>query len=285
MDHVTEPMNVDSEVAKHISQLHAEAMPLQEIKKRLIARGLHPQVIESGVREIPRIAISLPYPKVQLRDFQTTISLGDGRTARILLNIRMPRLTLLGDFVNLKECNHLIKVARPTLYRSMVVVNGLQRGKTSIKSYVRTSAEATIQKTRDATVMGVYERLSRITGWPIQQMEDMQIIRYEKAEDFTPHYDYLNDSIEVDEIPKHEIDYRVATAIIYLNAPNAGGCTSFVDIEADIYPQQGNILIFSYPEQDATSLTMHAGTPVISGVKWIATIFLKTHSLGREINQ
>lgn len=49
----------------------------------------------------------------------------------------------------------------------------------------------------------------------------------------------------------------------------------FSDVELEILPQAGNALLFSYPEASRDSLTLHAGVPLGSGEKWIATIFLR----------
>ena len=83
---------------------------------------------------------------------------------------------------------------------------------------------------------------------------------------FTPHSQ--GDVVDVD-------GQRLASIVIYLNTPPSGGATSFLDVQTEIFPQQGSLLFFSYLAANEGTQTLHAGVPIGSGEKWIATIFLK----------
>ena len=68
---------------------------------------------------------------------------------------------------------------------------------------------------------------------------------------------------------------RLATVILYLNEPEQGGDTAFVDRDLRVTPTKGNAVFFSYLSADASSKTLHAGLPVLAGEKWIANKWLR----------
>jgi len=69
----------------------------------------------------------------------------------------------------------------------------------------------------------------------------------------------------------------VATLIIYLAEPGAGGATVFPDLGLQVTPKRGQAVFFSYAEPIPASLSLHGGEPVVTGEKWIATKWLRQH--------
>ena len=67
----------------------------------------------------------------------------------------------------------------------------------------------------------------------------------------------------------------MATLIIYLNDPDAGGATIFPDIGLEIAAVRGNAVFFSYERAHPGTGTLHGGTPVTRGEKWIATRWMR----------
>ena len=68
---------------------------------------------------------------------------------------------------------------------------------------------------------------------------------------------------------------RVATLVLYLNAPAQGGATTFPDVGLEVTPHPGHAVFFSYARPDPDTRTLHAGAPVHAGEKWIATKWLR----------
>ena len=62
---------------------------------------------------------------------------------------------------------------------------------------------------------------------------------------------------------------------MYLNTPKKGGGTSFPNSGLEVAAQAGSALFFSYKDADDSSMTLHAGTPVLAGEKWVATKWLR----------
>ena len=70
---------------------------------------------------------------------------------------------------------------------------------------------------------------------------------------------------------------RIATLIMYLNDVESGGSTIFPDIGLDVLPHKGNAVFFAYSSErgELDNRTLHGGSPVSGGEKWIATKWIR----------
>jgi prolyl 4-hydroxylase len=201
-----------------------------------------------------------------------------------------PPLVVIHDFISSGMCAELIQLAQ---------LAGLSRSTTGNDQAVSTSrTSSTVWLTdRDAPIPSrwIAEAVSQITGLPTECMENLQIARYQPGQQFhlhTDHRDSFNDL---------ECGGRLATFLIYLAEPEAGGATYFPglfdsdddDDESNIRvhqnqdvivaPTQGSAVFFwntiqkpgceSYDCEmflDVDMRLRHAGLPVDAGEKWIA---------------
>ena len=64
----------------------------------------------------------------------------------------------------------------------------------------------------------------------------------------------------------------------FLNTVDKGGETHFVQVGAKIEPKPGVLLVWNNALPDGTpnENTLHAGTPVIEGVKYVLTKWYRT---------
>ena len=72
---------------------------------------------------------------------------------------------------------------------------------------------------------------------------------------------------------------RIAQVIVYLQAPEAGGCTKFFEPEFEglsVRPDRGKALVFPVASLDgeADERYLHSGEPVEAGTKWILGTWL-----------
>ena len=109
------------------------------------------------------------------------------------------------------------------------------------------------------------DKANQLTGFPILNFEEPQIVRYEMGQQFSWHYD---------SIPKSILDnsgQRVATLLVYLKTVDQGGATAFKDLNLKVQPIQGKALLFFPCFADGTpdERTMHAGQIALD-TKWIA---------------
>ena len=102
----------------------------------------------------------------------------------------------------------------------------------------------------------------------------MKIQKYEKNQEFLPHYDYL-EGIE---------NQRIKTFIIYLNKLNKkdGGHTIFNYYKYKIQPKTGLAICFSNTDDkfNVNNLTMHQGEKIKTDKeKYILTIWIRKNKM------
>eukprot|EP00804_Cyclotella_cryptica_P007320 CCRYP_002562-RC/>CCRYP_002562-RC protein AED:0.29 eAED:0.29 QI:0/0/0/1/0/0/2/0/112 len=106
----------------------------------------------------------------------------------------------------------------------------------------------------------------------------MQLLRYGPGEEYTPHHDFTYPSIENRYQPR-----RYATVLMYLTDGLEGGETTFpraITTEfhdgVKVQPQSGKAVLFYnvLPDGNLDDLSQHSGGKVVSGVKYVANIWV-----------
>lgn len=195
-----------------------------------------------------------------------------------------PRAFLYKKLLTEEECDHLKKLGSPTLQAS-TVVDSKTGG--SVPSSVRTSYGTFLQKAQDEVVARIEKRIADVSMIPVENGESLQILRYEVGQKYEAHFDYFHDNKNAR--PENG-GQRIATVLMYIEAPEEGGETLFPDAEIkpnyqphersecgskglSVRPQKGDALLFysltTEGKEDPRSL--HASCPVIRGNKWSAT--------------
>ena len=118
------------------------------------------------------------------------------------------------------------------------------------------------------------QNISDFMGIPEEMAERSQIQHYRLGNQFKAHWDYF-DPNEPGEYAEFvgEKGQRTWTFMIYLNDVEGGGATEFVKLGKKVYPKQGRAVIWNnlHPDGSPNTLTMHRGTPVTGGEKYIVT--------------
>lgn len=206
------------------------------------------------------------YADIFIPDKTNEIMVGDKR-CQVVLEMTIPRVVVIDDFMSSQECDELINVSRDAIARSTVIERGT--GANTLDD-VRTSSGMFHVRGGNEIVRTVEARISELIQWPVENGEGMQILRYGIDEKYEPHNDYFDpkDPGSVHNIGKS--GQRIASVLIYLNDPQAGGATNFPDVGLEVKPRKGTLLFFAYPTHDQRSKTTHGGMPVIAGEKWVA---------------
>lgn len=191
---------------------------------------------------------------------------------RPLMAMGSPHAVLYGEFMTPKECQQLIDYAAPHITASMVVDNATGA---SVPHENRTSSSMFFQRGQNALVASIEERISRITGIPVENGEGIQVLRYEVGQEYRPHFDYFLPEAESTAHHTQRGGQRIATFLMYLNTPESGGETIFPDVKLAVCAQEGNALLFRYNTPTPETKTLHGGAPVLKGVKWVATKWLR----------
>ena len=200
---------------------------------------------------------------------------GGDKWVEVLWRRSAPEVVVFANLLSDAECDALMEQAAPRLSTSLTV--DVTTGSELLHA-ARTSEGMFFERGESDVVQRVENRIAKLLHWPTQNGEGLQILRYTQGGQYQPHYDYF-DPAEAG-TPKLLMrgGQRVATLIMYLQSPEAGGATVFPDLNLQVLPVRGRAVFFSYAEPAATSLTLHGGAPVLAGQKWIATKWLRQHT-------
>ena len=214
-------------------------------------------------------------PSVALDSSGTMVDAGD-KWVRVKKHLRQgvqqPALCVFANLLSDTECAALIDTARPRLSRSLTV--DTRTGGEELNAD-RTSQGMFFTRGENALVQRVETRIARLLGWPVQNGEGLQVLRYGTGAQYKPHYDYFDPGKAGTAAILQRGGQRVATLIMYLHAPAQGGATVFPDIGLTVAPERGSAVFFSYQRPYPSSLSLHGGEPVTAGEKWIATKWLR----------
>ena len=199
------------------------------------------------------------------------------REIDILLTVSSPRIVVLANVLSDEECEGLIALSEPRLERSAVV--GDAEGNSEIHPS-RTSRGMGLRRGETDMVARIEARLAALTQWPVERAEGLQILRYEAGGEYRPHHDWFPDLPGLRRLVEVG-GQRLATFVLYLSEVEAGGTTSFPSIGLEVMPQKGGAVFFLNTNADLVPdpLTLHAGRPVIRGVKFIANKWLRQTEL------
>jgi len=186
------------------------------------------------------------------------------------IKIARPNIALYNKFLTDVECAFLIWMAQDKLERCTVMDNS---DGTSVVDTYRTSYGMCFKVGENPIVDYVEKKISAITGYPIENGEGIQILRYRVGQEYRPHFDYFDPQYPGTQ--KEAKNNRVCTVLMYLNTPDSGGATVFPDANVEIAPKQGAALVFSYDTPTKDTLTLHGGAPVLEGEKWVATKWIR----------
>lgn len=176
-----------------------------------------------------------------------------------------PPIDILRGLLSPDECTYLIERAGPLLKPSYV-----DDGKTGIgrPDPIRTShGAAFVPHEEDLVVQAINRRIAAATGTEVRNAEALYVMRYTPGQQYRPHMDAL---------PGLK-NQREWTAIAYLNDAFEGGATAFPELALSLRLGIGDVLVFrnSDSRQQPDSRVVHAGEPVTSGEKWIATRWIR----------
>lgn len=190
------------------------------------------------------------------------------RVINVHMQVQQPCLAVLGDVLSAQECQELMALAAPRLDRSETVA--LAPGASEVNA-ARTSQGMFFNRGENELCQRLESRIAALTGWPIERGEGLQVLRYLPGAEYRPHFDYFDaDQASAPAILKRG-GQRVATLVMYLNTPEAGGATTFPDAGLTVQAHAGAAVFFSYAQATPASLSLHGGAPVIAGEKWVAT--------------
>lgn len=188
--------------------------------------------------------------------------------------VEQAEIYAIGDFLSPGECRKLTDmidvVASPsTLYEG------------TYKDGFRTSYTGNFDRD-DRLVRTISRRIDDCLGLPGEYGETMQGQRYLPGQQFKDHHDYFYPTEHYWQQENRNGGQRSWTAMLFLNEVEAGGATSFPELGIRIEPKAGVLLTWNNARPDGTpnEHTLHAGTPVEAGVKYVITRWYRSRRWG-----
>jgi prolyl 4-hydroxylase len=179
-----------------------------------------------------------------------------------------PRVTRFAGFCTPQECVHIASIAAPALQPATIFDPASGQ---MVLNPIRISDNAPIGPTQESLpVQAINRRIAAATDTDVMQGEPLTVLRYGPGQQYRPHLDTL----------PHGDNQRVLTAILYLNDSYEGGETQFPLLGITVVPRAGDLLVFENVDARGAPAThsRHAGLPVKSGTKWIATRWIRARA-------
>ena len=176
----------------------------------------------------------------------------------------------VGEFLTPSECQRLMRmidtVARPSSLYDQDYSSGF-----------RTSYSGDLDP-YDPLVKAVSRRIDDLMGINAICGETIQGQRYFPGQEFKAHNDWFYITEDYWKEERKRGGQRSWTAMAFLNKVEQGGETHFLEVGAKIEPKPGVLLVWNNALADGSpnENTLHAGTPVVAGVKYVLTKWYRT---------
>jgi prolyl 4-hydroxylase len=176
-----------------------------------------------------------------------------------------PQVRCIRGCFSAAECDFIVAAAEPWLSPSVVV--DPQSGQT-VQNPVRTSDGMVFPWIAESpAIHALNRRIAAATGTDPAQGEPLQVLRYRGGQQYRAHLDAV----------AGEANQRILTALVYLNDGYLGGETKFLKTGLSFSGAKGDALIFAnaLPDGRCDSDALHAGLPVRSGEKYLASRWIR----------
>ena len=273
--------SANTDLLKWLNECLARGHSADSLTASALQSGWHADVVRATVAEAVgrelvanrdgSRAAGSAVPEPDLTQAPTFIQTSD-RRVEIVTVVKHPRVVVFGNLLSDEECEALIELSQPKLARSQTVDN--QTGGEEVNS-ARTSDGMFFTRAENPVVERVEKRLAELLNWPFENGEGLQILRYRMGAEYVPHYDYFDPAQPGTAKIVQRGGQRVATIVMYLRTPERGGATVFPDIGLAVQPVKGSGVFFSYDRPHPDTKTLHGGTPVTLGEKYVATKWLR----------
>jgi prolyl 4-hydroxylase len=224
----------------------------------------------------------------QFKDKDTTTE--EDLRLRLTVTSVAPRVLEIESFLSEFECQFLIQKAKKKGLHASTV-----EGASGVDTQTRSSDTAWLSRQSSPIIDNIYRRAADVLQISESLMrhasphhdkiashhsisEEMQLVRYQKKQEYTPHHDFIYPSIANRHQPS-----RFATLLIYLKEPKKGGETTFPrSIQSTnhegltVTPKIGKAVLFynMLPDGNVDDLSQHGSKAVEKGEKWIANLWV-----------
>ncbi len=244
----------------------------QGLQLPAVASSAEEAAAAAAQAELPALRVGKPMPHPPLGDCQLVLDVGD-RQVKVVSVMRMPPyITVFDSFFSPEECAQLIALAEPRMARSRTVSEDATAEEFNAN---RTSDGMFFQRGEHPFVATLERRMARLLNWPFDNGEGLQVLHYRPGAEYKPHYDYFDRAKAGTSTILKRGGQRLGTLLVYLSEPPRGGGTVFPDVGIEVTARLGTAVFFSYEMDDPSSKSLHGGSPVIEGDKWVCTKWVR----------
>jgi prolyl 4-hydroxylase len=193
-----------------------------------------------------------------------------------LSKYKQPILGSVDGFLTPGECTEVIDIGKMIVKPSTVGFGS------EIKIHnARSSQHSWIKHNATKGLLRLTQYISSILKMPPSHFEPFQIVHYGPNQFYKYHLDSCNpEADDYEECQKNlkEFGGRKYTVLIYLNRNYIGGETHFKEIDTLVKGDPGSMVFFNNMKDGSSEsepLSLHAGTPVISGEKWLLNVWVR----------
>jgi prolyl 4-hydroxylase len=183
-----------------------------------------------------------------------------------------PDVWIIRGLLTPDECRFLIDTAMPA-FQPALVGHIAGRGAAQRVEQVRTCDVAAFPWVAESpAIHALNRRMAAASGTAVEAGEPLQVFRYRPGQQFKPHRDSTDD---VD-------NQRVLTLLVYLNEGYSGGETQFLNSGLKVRGKTGDAVLFRNADERGRPdpNTLHAGLPVVSGEKFLASRWIRQKRFG-----
>jgi prolyl 4-hydroxylase len=176
------------------------------------------------------------------------------------------------NFISKSDCDYLINISQGQFKDSSIYSTPLG----AVDKSIRSSKNSAFQRSENKIIEMIENKIIKLLNIQRNQIEPIQIVKYDKGNQYKPHYDYFSN------ITDNVKNQRIHSFIIYLNdlQENEGGATWFPLYRIRVYPLQARCLHFKNIdyEGNVNPLTLHCGEEILSdNVKYILTVWIRQY--------
>jgi hypothetical protein len=144
----------------------------------------------------------------------------------------------------------------------------------SVDMSARSSSCSYFKRGENDLIKSIESQVASLLSIDLKQIEPLQIVRYEKGQQYKYHYDYFGKETD------QKKNQRLHSILVYLNDLDEvdGGSTHFPLLKIRTYPYKGRAVLWNNLSADGTenNLTLHAGEPVLNDkIKYVLTIWTR----------
>ncbi len=189
-----------------------------------------------------------------------------------------PRVFTVDEFVSRGEAAHLMALAA-------VDFRSAEAGRDRLsQEHSAFTGSATILHTglSDPVVRVLERRIAAAFGLTPAHVEPVSVLRYQGGDLYAPHVDYFDTPrLEYNRSIGDRGGQRSASFLVYLKAPEAGGETDYLQLGRKVAGRDRMALCHFnlLPSGEPDPQTLHTGTAVKRGEKWLARTTLRERPL------